>query len=354
MEPQRASRELSRAEGELDRALDVLRLLEVRDSLLVDWGTTAPDSLVMGFDAGIRETDRELLRELIEPQWEQTRPHRSDVGVGIAVLVDTARVYAGRRRTPAGYFIASYLLPEMTDGATCMTVIDFGVGLGDFPAGASLPEWSARWAAERALGPCGFYAAFGRPGRGVREWLERWAYMPARRPEWSYGTLDDRTQPVRFGGDDLEGLDFDFLSCADGRLERCSAALSRGPYGGRRVRLSAEDRMTGLVRERWMPFQTLVRTPLGPGIRSFLADMVTEFGPDRFRRFWTAEQDLQQAFANATGQPLDQWMVRWTRRQVGDPQLGTAVPRDAITLSILAVGVLLGGAGLVAVRRQVK
>ncbi len=354
-EPQRASLALSRAQNELDDALDVLRLLEVRDSLLLRWGTTSPDSLVIGFDPGILEKDREFLRGMIEPRWEQIRPHRSDVRVAIAVLIDTARTYAGRPRTPAGYFNASHLLPEVTDGVTCVTIVDLGLGLGAFPAErTTVPRWAAQWTAERALGPCGFYAAFGIPGRRVREWLEQWAYMPARQPEWSGGSAEDRPPAVRSRRGTLEGFDFDFLSCADGRRERCSAALSRGPYGMRRVRLSAEDRMTGLVRERWMPFATLARTPLGPAVRSFLADMVSEFGPERFERFWTSERDLQAAFANATGRALDEWMVQWTRRQVGEPELGTTVPLGSVTLSLLAVGLLLGGAGLVAIHRQVK
>src|SRR2546426_595997 len=75
----------------------------------------------------------------------------------------------------------AYLFPDSSDRTTCVALIPAWQWTRT-PAGMA-PATMEYWL-RTGLGPCAFYAVYGAPGRGVREWLARRGYDLARVPLW--------------------------------------------------------------------------------------------------------------------------------------------------------------------------
>ena len=124
-----------------------------------------------------------------------------------------------------------------------------------------------------------------------------------------------------------------------------------------RARFSPQGVLTG--RGRWSSWWSgwqgayASRNALGWGARFFLADMVVEFGRDRFARFWTSDAPLEEAFEQAMETPLDEWTMRWARRYHGTPRTTGRFSSGSVLLSLLLAGVFVGAAGVYSRRRQV-
>jgi hypothetical protein len=198
---------------------------------------------------------------------------------------------------------------------------------------------------DRALAPCLLRAAFGVPGRPMREWLERTGHSAARSNAWldlPRTVLDGRGQlpwepmydetwrglytiggasllrsfatieltmmlapPYLMGGPALRCLAGNTADCSrtvlDSTLPRTDAlpgdltGFHVWPFGRR-------DRPNALVSVH----------PIGDW---FLSDIIRQEGRDRFARFWRSELPLDASFREAFGRDLGEWTRDWGNRQ---------------------------------------
>jgi len=146
-------------------------------------------------------------------------------------------------------------------------------------------------------------------------------------------------------------MGIDGYRCATGDERACTAAISDpGPMNRR----SALPRAWGgrVVTTTQNESEWYYRLNLGPRQASFLSDVVREVGTDRFRRFWTSREPVEQAFESATGRKLGVVTRDWAKSQYeGYIGRGAAVPPLTAGLALLFIG---GGAAtaIAAARRR--
>ncbi|HEY6852614.1 MAG TPA: hypothetical protein VI139_00090, partial [Gemmatimonadales bacterium] len=121
------------------------------------------------------------------------------------------------------------LFPEATDGRTCLVVIPLGARVSRVQFGVG-----------SVLGPCAFYAAFGRPGPAIASWLGATDYYSAGVGDWrrarprDYYDFAAALGYMGLGeawiGIGHAGLTLDGAACASGKLDRCRAVLDSRPF----------------------------------------------------------------------------------------------------------------------------
>ena len=210
---------------------------------------------------------------------------------GIYVFYDTVAVpgIAPKRGEPGRGAEVTYVLPEATDGARCVTIVrlrrrDVAVPPTDI------------------FGPCAFYAVFGAPGSGMRHWLVRTRFIAARHAQWT--DVSAELPPQRESWYDMD--------------DESAACLARG---GRPCLQTANVVASSASSWRRMNFtDDSLATSGGPYAMGggtmpdlrVLSDMIREFGPERFRAFWASSDGPEQAFERAMGLSL----IDWTRRRL--------------------------------------
>ena len=101
--------------------------------------------------------------------------------------------------------------------------------------------------------------------------------------------------------------------------------------------------LTGIAGNGWMW-----------GMEQFnFADLVTEFGPDAFKAFWTSELEVPDAFRSAFGLGMDEWMLSWVTANFGMSKAGPGLTRSAGFGGLLAMSALAIIGGAWARRRRV-
>ncbi len=60
-----------------------------------------------------------------------------------------------------------------------------------------------------------------------------------------------------------------------------------------------------------------------------MSDLEAEFGRDRFARFWTSDQSVEDAFAAAFDEPIGAWTMRWAQDRMG-PQKSGSIHRPPV------------------------
>lgn len=271
------------------------------------------------FQESIARSAQLAIRATLDTVWASLQPTRPEMRV--VVIVET------RERWPA-----HYMLPSGTDGTTCVAVLRLPFNLrwairGERPRADTVPLQP--WLKEH-LGPCAYYAAFGKPGPHVGAWLRTRGYDLAYAIDWEPGTGDD-SAPRRIALAQTRwtitwNASFDFLACAEGDEARCVTALHKPPPGWER---SASE--PNVVWYRWW-------SDLYDGSRYF-SDLVRGAGRERFARFWRSPDPVDSAFDGAFGTSLGQWTARWARRRTG----GIIVPPKVDPRSALG-GLALAGA----------
>jgi len=239
-----------------------------------------------------------------------------------------------------------YAIPDSA-GAPCVAIY----AEGNFAPGPWLRRPPFRRLAPAMLGPCAYYARFGPAGSAVTGWLRRGgtalaltsptfpppAWKPPATTSWM-GSLVGRPGGVWFGDPRL-AFPLTLNGCVAGRLEAC------------------RDFVLG---ERMEPrgLQALgVRAEVNWSLQTdevvFLSDVLTEFGPERFTRFWTAAGSLDEAFRTAFGASLDSWTASWARARFGRGPALPAIRAGALGLSLGTAAGFLALAVLIAYRRRV-
>ncbi len=228
----------------------------------------------------------------------------------------------------------------------------------------ALPEVEAMAGANNMLGPCFFHLRYGHPSDAVFRWLRDGGYRLAQEQvsyeaqrgleqhrEW-YGF--DRVFGIRLG---YYRFSIDAEACLAGDAEACERSIldiadprsdGREFYASRfGIPASQVDMPVSYYDYRyfWGSY--------GGFGRALLADIETEFGPERFQRFWTSDEELAEAFQVAFGVPLGDWVMKWAQERLGKIETTPTLPLRASSLSILVMGLFAALVGVVAQRRVV-
>jgi hypothetical protein len=216
----------------------------------------------------------------------------------------------------------------------------------------------------RPLGPCLLHAKYGTPGPRIFRWLWDGAYTFGM-GDWGRGATLPSGEDSRFRRD-LFGLRLRHFTsnpslplaeaCLMGQEDACRKSVAGGPPhdffsfysyywsdGDNRIAPDGSP----------LAFQTRLLYSLAFGsLDAFLLwDLEAEFGSERFQRFWSSEEGVEEAFQAAFGEPLGRWVMRWAQERIHPMTAAAPVPPGASLLTLLTVCLLAGMAVLVQRRR---
>ena len=317
------------------RAMILWSALAARDSALARLAVSAlppgePPILATGFGEGAASKEAEAQ---VRRRWRAVG--EADSSVRTLVLLYNGAEFDTLRSQVYPY--SGALLPA-DDPGTCVAMTS-----GLLQDGREIDIRQSQL--DRALAPCLLRAAFGVPGRPMREWLERTGHAAARSNAWldrPRSILDGRGQlpwePMydetwsglyASGGSSLVRrlatvelimmlappylMGGPALRCLAGNASECSRTVLDSTLS--RADALPED-LTGF--HSW-PFGRRARPdalvsvhPVGDW---FLSDIIRQEGRERFARFWRSEQPLEASFREAFGRELGEWTRDWGIRQ---------------------------------------
>jgi hypothetical protein len=314
-----SSEALSSAARDLNDALREYRVVQgvarwkahhASDAVQIDAATPAPVA--------------DFVRTVAQNEWRRAGEGASASHAAVFVYFDTSSVPGSaapnqRRlvepRRPADVW---YALPEITDGERCVVLVRVRT---------AAPTQLAHLRERSLLGPCAFFAAFGKPGRAVHQWLEATSYRAASLPDW------DKPHAPSVDAGAVYALQPETSRCLTGQASACAAAVRVGAASGTVTRIvsgnSAGEGSSG---------KALL---LGDASPRFLADAVREFGRPRFARFWTSDAPLDSAFAAASNVSLTEWTTRWLVRSYGSPRPVSVIRLQDLLWAALLIPVLI-------------
>jgi hypothetical protein len=215
------------------------------------------------------------------------------------------------------------------------------------------------------LGVCQFVARYGLPGGAAQAWLERGgtALTATLAPSSETSFTFSSGFGTRFERRGILGLPVAAPGMRSYRTvaqEQCFAGVREGcatlfgsPSGQHSVRY---------FYMRGAPEQLIATTPLSavqsysamePADRHVAADLVAEFGEERFTRFWSADGDLDEAFVQAFGVAPGTWYAERTARLITFAPPGPRVAGVGLLGVLLIVGLATVVGGGWAGRRRV-
>jgi hypothetical protein len=217
---------------------------------------------------------------------------------------------------------------------------------------------------DRALAPCLLRAAFGIPGRGMRDWLERTRAAAAKSNAW----LRRQDRAVLDGSGQLPWEPM-YEQVTTGRSETGLSSLLRSLAAFEIAVMTAPPYQMGSAALRCLEGNTVACTrtvldsfPLHEslsgdltlshswefGLRNrrnallsvhpigdwFLSDMIRLEGRERFGRFWRSDQPFEIAFREAFGRDLGEWTRDWGVRQRRGSWEAQFTPAKPVTLGV--------------------
>lgn len=324
----------------LERARRELTHVVLRDSLPRWLPAAAPTvSLVLRGEAPAPITAR--MRRLADSLARALAPLGPVPGSMALVLVGDSSGTAGLLQG------THLLLPPAGEAGRCVLVV---------PARALRRVEGVRQM-EESLAPCVFYAAFGPPGPQVERWLFHRGFDLVNAASWwdPAVTRDSTALDVRWWSPVLLAMMFErpwqplgslgLTACRAGRAEACGPALlGRSATRSSPVRFDRAQIMYSLD---WWGLD------LDREMHGLASDLVREFGPARFRAFWTSPAPPADAFATAFGVPFNAWAARWVPATLGRTAVGPSLRMGGVLSWLSVVGLALGGALLLARQRRV-
>lgn len=291
-------------------------------------------------------------------------------------LAELDDVAAGPSDLALGLFLLDYRdarYPGAPTGAQLDAHFFFGEKDGQAYCAAVRPAWR-RDSAERIhlpglpsddsyLGVCGLVREYGLPGPAVQAWLADGGTALAASPRPSggsvlfYRAVTDAAL-ARRGPLGQKNLAFgDLLSRVD--YDRCFAGVAQGCAemflhpalaAGSDPRSSSAART---VRPHWPASAVQRRSLFEPADYHVAADLVEEFGRERFAAWWTAEGDVAAAFEASFGVDVGTWYLRRVSGFVAISRPGPGVSEAGLMGGLLLLAFSSMVAGLWSRRRRV-
>ncbi len=337
------------ARNAMSLAADRLRLLRIRDSVMHESAVHRTGSLSVLISASYGDALSRQLESLIRARWSEAGAP-TGIPLVIAAVLDSATVVDGalRSRQPWVPLITAFL-PDSTPNAACVSILRVPAP----PTAASPRNFRRNLLAPQTvsslMGPCLYYAAFGRPGAQVAQWLSGNNWRMAQATDWrsappaAAGPIMPNAR-IRENGKSFAGYDARFgtsttgLACLAGEDGRCAQAVLPARRANEdsvwRERVvsttGANDAVFGLPRGR---------STIGPADGWLLSEMVRALGQDRFMSFWRSSEPVPDAFRGAAHQSLDSWVHDWAVRMYGPVPVGPGLGAlDALYGVLLLIG----------------
>ncbi len=315
---------------------ELLALYTARGQILEEVSRLSPQSsgepTLLFLDEDLPDTWQTAMRGAVQIEWEAIQPVGAEFRFVLAVVVDTNLRVPGvassariRRR---------HMLPPATDGHTCLAVVPLapaGLERDDRVPPTYQPAYQNEYLGRNEyLGPCAWYLAFGAPGPKIEQWFLSHGYLFAYDSRWT-GPESTR-QPENIGW----AASLQEAGCAHGRRKACLTVMLDSL-----TVLDATQRRRDLGQLGVTVESGLGGARVSRATGSLLADLVRLKGRDRFREFWTSDLDVEAAFAEAMGEPLENWTADWATRhlefQKRSPHIEFASTAWAIMIGGLAV-----------------
>lgn len=227
-------------------------------------------SAARGVPASSREAFAQLLRDELAPLGDSIR-----YPIRLHLLQDSLI---------KGGYVRIAVLPRR-DGAPCSVVVLLA---------ANAPRALEPTTPDRLVGPCGFYAAFGAPGRGMAEWLIATRGIHATTDRARPQALDARNR-MR-SGEVMRAPDI--AACIAGNSAVCAESFA-GYEWTRRV----------MARDSLLVAATAGTVRMNPYASAFvpgrnLSDLRDAMTDERFARWWRSEKDPVVAYEEIEGSSI--------------------------------------------------
>ena len=314
--------------GRTDRAVRAYRAARG----LERWSADRADADTSGIriDGGVPATVARAARQVAAEQWSALGSIASAAHAQIFVYVDSTTIpraldAAGvRRPLEPGLISVAFALPEATDGTHCVTLVRL--------RGVS-PAHIDALRRQSIVGVCGFFAAFGMPGDGIRRWLASTGYRAARRSDWHVPRAPAIDATALYALGDAGGR------CLTSQAGACVEALQLGGSSARTTPVALHP--LDWVIDGLLPMTaSALGAPngsLGDAESELLASAVRELGAERFARFWRSASSPESAFLAASGTSLESWTHAWVTRTYGAVSTRPTIRvRDVVWLALAA------------------
>jgi len=212
---------------------------------------------------------------------------------------------------------------------------------------------------ERVLGTCAFFAAYGTPSEGMRQWLRSTQLRRAAYLTPPVSELEDSTRYRVAGGRLSEYLGL--RGCQAGRAQLCDEYVtprdSTIAQYERAYRLAYffQDNEPSPVVEAYHnhvvmfdPARANERRRITDG---FLSSLASAVGPARFSAIWKSDEPVQ-GYARAEGQPLAAWASSFVRSHVVTVDVGSGLTLGIGLLTLMVAGLLFVATRRLSARRM--
>jgi hypothetical protein len=295
---------------------------------------TEPVTFVVG--PAVPAARAEAVRRGVARAWQGITHAPGGARVTVALILDTA----GVREWNQGKIM--HVVPSGAD-EPCLTVIQLGPAalnanwrFGDLTGNGALP------------GLCGLVAQAGPPGVGIADWLHAsggaFAHRVVDRTDFLWLPASLRLGDLRWELRSEVGRALS--SCIAGRPLSCEMWISRyrlaTPEAHRlraAVGLVTQDRI-GWGSAWWS----------GEWASGLLLDQ----GSEPFRRFWSSDQPVAEAFQEAFGLSMGAWTVNWLRERGLEAPREVRSPWRAAPITLLVALMFAGGALAYSTQRTVS
>lgn len=314
----------------LTRVEDVTQRVEARERAQ---RAVAPATAGVTFDLDPRLTEgqRREIMEQVRSEVSASAPGAPRYRLVVIGYVDPRGEWGAR------YERAVVLPTDATQACTVVLRIPNALG-GAF----------VRYATDRLLGTCAFYAAFGAPGAGVQQWLLDTNLRRAGFLQPPSALIGDTSRTVieRYNAIDRS----EYEACRAGQAEGCAAVFS--PTDAPNARLAGFGlRSRGGTRSLVETPELRIFYPTSLGSESafvaggLLAALADSVGAARFTEIWQSPLSPAEAFERQSGRPLTAWVRSHLATRMEPYHAGPAIPRLqallAFGLALLSTGVAI-------------
>ncbi len=189
---------------------------------------------------------------------------------------------------------------------------------------------------EGILGPCGFVAAFGLPGEGLRSALDSIGWRAAAFASW-HAPLSS-TDTLRPAWLDLSAPAVRCLTVADGACGEAWHALTteRSQENAGRALPPADAEVWDVTRLSWFPVSG---ASLGAREGALVSDLVRASDRATFGEAWRTSHSFEELVERSLGTSVNVWFAKWLARSYRAPVVGP-LPNAREVAWTLMLGVL--------------
>lgn len=255
----------------------------------------AAESPFVRIDRAIPAASAAELREVFEGELRDAGAAPPRHPIALVATIDTAQRSA--------IYYRAIALPERP-GEPCTVVLTIS---------EKHKERISLNGAQRLLGACAFYAAFGAPGAANAEWLRATRFSSARYLRRPFAFTGDTAKvDLSFGRGYYSAGSIEVFGCRAGRAEACADLFSPDP--AREPLIHEDYSYSEPLLATYEPGTEIYSSGTSDGgiynlQAGLLAGLADDIGRERFGELWRGPRPLTESFPEESGQPLSAWVA---------------------------------------------